>query len=165
MTAHVVDTNVPITANGDASHAPLTCQLACIARLRAIRTSGEIVIDDASLILDEYRRYLSPSGQPGVGDAFFRYLWQVQADPSKCEQVSITPMQDDPGNFAEFPADPNLKDFDYNDRKFVAVAIVSDHNPIIENATDTDWWNARNDLGRHGICVNFLCPDQMCQAE
>ncbi len=79
MTALVVDTNVPIVANGRAPQAGLTCVLACIDALDDLRLHHTIVLDNLGLILDEYRNNLSARGQPGVGDAFFKWVWQNQA--------------------------------------------------------------------------------------
>ena len=63
--------------------------------------------------------------------------------------------------FKNFPDDPDLDDFDPDDRKFVAVALASGTAPEILNASDTDWWNYRRPLERHGINVKFLCPELM----
>jgi hypothetical protein len=56
---------------------------------------------------------------------------------------------------------PRLGGFDRSDRKFVAVARASAHGPMIVNAVDTDWWIYRVALQRHGVRVEFLCPDLM----
>ena len=117
-----------------------------------------LVLDAGMLILSEYMRNLSLSGQPGAGDAFMKWAWAVQADPSKCERVRLHPVD---GSFEEFPEDPALAAFDPNDRKFVAVALASEHRPEILNATDTDWHVYRAALRKHGIKVRFLCPELM----
>ena len=65
-------------------------------------------------------------------------------------------------NFSlEFPDDPALTGFDSSDRKFVAVAVASEIQPALLNATDTDWWEYRVELERHGVNVHFLCPELM----
>lgn len=161
MKAFVVDTNVAVVANGDSNGASMQCQLACIAQLRYVKESGLVVIDSLGRMLSEYRRYLCQSGQPGVGDAFFRHLFLNQANPRKCEQVTITPHSENPDEFAEFPDDDELQSFDMGDRKFVAVALASKRRPEIQNAVDTDWWHARQALRRHRVRIRFLCPDHM----
>lgn len=93
-----------------------------------------------------------------VGDAFLKWLWSNQANPERCQQVAITPIEDDPMDFAEFPADPALAGFDRSDRKFVAVAVGSGREPAILNATNSDWWDCRGTLGANGIRLEFLCP-------
>jgi len=55
-----------------------------------------------------------------------------------------------------------LARFDRSDRKFVAVALASQLNPNVLNATDTDWWHYRECLAKHGVRVVFLCSDLMC---
>jgi len=111
------------------------------------------------LILGEYRRNLSPSGQPGSGDAFFKWLWNNQGNHDHCRRVNITPH--DNRGFAEFPDDPELEPFDNDDRKFVAVALASHNAPPILNATDSDWWEHRVALEGHGIRIKSLCPELM----
>ena len=100
----VVDTNVPLTANGGEDP---KCILACIDALRELMRSGHIVIDDKYLILKEYMHKLSPSGQPGVGDAFLKWVLNNQANVERCTQVPITPRQHDQ-DFVEFPSEAAL---------------------------------------------------------
>lgn len=161
MKTFVVDTNVPITANEKADHSGLECVLACVDALEKIHRAGKVVPDDGGLILDEYMRNLSLSGQPGAGDLFMQWLWRHQAVAGRCERVRINPCADDPTNFEEFPTDPGLADLDPNDRKFVAVALTSRTHPTILNATDTDWWHSKEALGQHGVRIDFLCTELM----
>jgi len=134
---------------------------ACITTLIEMRDHQRVLLDEQGLILDEYRRHLSPSGQPGPGDAFFKWLWDNQGNLDQCRQVSITPVKGGSRSFEEFPDDPDLAKFDREDRKFVAVAIASEEHPPILNASDTDWWDYRAVLGRHGVEIRFLCPELM----
>ncbi|MBS1911948.1 MAG: hypothetical protein JST22_08190 [Bacteroidetes bacterium] len=156
--AVVIDTNVAVAANG---HAGDDCELACINALAESRTSNMILLDDQGLILGEYRQRLSHSGQPGLGDAFFKWLWDNQANPRYCKQVMITPTNREATTFREFPDDPELTAFDPSDRKFVATAVASRLRPTIINATDTDWLDIQEPLKRYGIAVRFVCPDLM----
>ncbi len=156
----VVDTNVAIVANGRHEAASDQCVDACIDALLAAQ--GDVVlVDDGYRIFDEYQRHLSHAGQPGVGDAFFKWLWSNQANPVCCRQVGITPADLDGRVFLEFPDDPELEGFDRNDRKFVVVALASGDDPAILNASDSDWWEFRDALRRHGIRTEFLCPELM----
>ena len=129
MSAFVVDTNVPVVANGRTKQADPDCVIACIEALTEIRDQGVIMLDDALLILKEYMGNLSMSGQPGPGDFFMKWVWTIQAHPNHCQQVTITPRTDDPTNFVEFPLDTGLAGFDRSDRKFVAVALASGSTP------------------------------------
>jgi hypothetical protein len=157
----VIDTNVPIVANGGAPQADAACQLACIRKLETIRRSHRVFLDRSGLILGEYRLYLSPRGQPNVGDAFFKWLWDNQANEEVCHQVTITPIDDSHRAFLEFPEDPLLVTFDRSDQKFVAVVVSSAEQVPIVNATDTDWWDVRAALARHGVTIEFVCIDLM----
>lgn len=156
----VIDTNVAVVANGKHELAGPTCVLDCIGALKKARTQI-IVIDDDFHILKEYRRNLSPSGQPGAGDAFFKWLWENQSNLRRCLKVNIVPIPGGKENFSEFPNDPDLDGFDPSDRKFVSVALASDRQPPILNASDTDWWQYRDALGRNGIQIDFICPELM----
>lgn len=156
----IVDTNVPITANGHAEQASLACRLACISALRTIQAQRRISVDQSGLILQEYRRHLSPNGQPGLGDAFFKWLWNNQANPQVCIPVPITPAADGRG-FTEFPDDPALAQFDRSDRKFVAVARAHPLHPPIHNAVDTDWLSYQDALAQHGVVVEHVCQDDI----
>ncbi len=159
--AIVMDTNVAVVANGRTPQAGDRCVGTCIETLLTMRERHRVLLDELGLILSEYRHYLSPSGQPGPGDAFFKWLWDNQANPEHCRQVLITQTVDDHRNFEEFPDDPDLADFDPSDRKFVAVALASEEQPPILNAADTDWWEHREALNRHGVDIRFLCPELM----
>ena len=156
----VIDTNVGIVANGKHESAQPDCIIACIEALGEARRKV-VLVDDAYRIFDEYRRHLSPSGQPGAGDAFFKWLWNNQGNRRRCRQIKITPISRGNNQFAEFPDDPDLDGFDPSDRKFVAVARSSGLHPDILNATDRDWWERREALSRNGVTIQFLCPELM----
>jgi hypothetical protein len=156
-----MDTNVAVVANGRTPQAGDHCVGTCIAELLEMREQHRVLLDERGLILEEYRRHLSPSGQPGPGDAFFKWLWNNQANLEHCRQVPITRADDGDRGFEEFPDDPDLARFDREDRKFVAVAVASGEPAPILNASDTDWWNHREALSRHGVEIRFLCPDLM----
>jgi hypothetical protein len=157
--ARVVDTNVAIAANGAAPQADARCVQAAARALREVEENHIVVIDDDHRILREYRRHLSPSGQPGPGDRFFAWLWNVHADPRRCEQVPLTCLSADENDFAEFPEDPQLAGFDRADRKFLCVALKSSLQPVVLNATDTRSWPVYEEaLRRYGLRVEMLCP-------
>ena len=156
----IIDTNVAIVANNRSSATDLDCLNACILALTQARQQV-ILMDDVHRIFIEYRRHLSHSGQPGAGDAFFRWLWNNQANPRHCRLIAITTLESDDADFEEFPKDAELVTFDRNDRKFVAVALASGIAPVILNATDTDWWIYRKALERNHVHVQFLCPHRM----
>jgi hypothetical protein len=161
MAAFVVDTNVPIVANGK-SHADPACVIACVDALLEVRSTGVVVLDDGMRILSEYMNHLSLRGEPGAGDAFMKWVWSVQADENQCERVFLTLRRDNGSDdFAEFPDDPDLATFDWSDRKFVAAALASHREPVILNAVDSDWAESYDILLRNGVRVRFLCPQHV----
>lgn len=158
MSYVIVDTNVPIVANQKSSQASPQCILNCIQRLREIIGGQKIlVLDEKGLIFEEYKKNLSLSGQPGVGDAFFKWVHDNRYNPDRCQLVPITEISE--YNFAEFPQDEALKGFDLSDRKWVAVALTHPAKPPILNAVDSDWRDFRAQLDAHGVQVEFICPD------
>lgn len=159
MKAVVVDTNVPMVANGRTEQASAKCVCACIDALEMAMQKGLVVLDDGQRILREYMRNLSLSGQPGTGDFFMKWVWTNQAVPSRCEQVHVTPKSNSSNDFEEFPVDAELNNFDPSDRVFVAVARASPRRPRVLNAVDLGWWRFKKPLRRHGVKVEFLCPD------
>jgi hypothetical protein len=156
----VVDTNVALVASGR-SDTGISCVKECTLRLLEITTSGCIVIDTEWRILREYLNKLSPTGQPGPGDAFLKWVLTNQSNPERCKQVQLTPKPEDDLDFEEFPRHPGLAAFDRSDRKFVAVAATCKGGAVILQAADSKWWGWANALRECGIVVDFLCPDEI----
>ncbi|AMW30121.1 hypothetical protein [Arthrospira platensis] len=145
----IADTNVVIVANGKSSQASVECVINCVRRLREIQPNEILVLDDGWLIIQEYQKKLSSSGQPGVGDAFLKWLLTNQYNPQRCERIQITAISE--YNFVEFPNDPNLDGFDLSDCQFVAVAIAHPDKPPILNAVDSDWRDFSDQLATHEV--------------
>jgi hypothetical protein len=154
MTQGVVDANVPIVANGRSGNHHLECQLACVDALERIMKRGKVFIDDGGAILEEYTRYLYYRGQPGVGDAFFRFIIQNQANRRRVRQIAL-PLRGDTADYVDYPDDPRLATFDRSDRKY-AVCARKSRKPVL-NAVDSDWLEYRVALDENGIEVRFLC--------
>ena len=158
MPAVVVDTNVLVVSNGKSPQASAACVAACINALVDTVRESVVSIDSLGLILEEYANQgLSHSGQPGVGDYFFKWLFDNQWNVARCERVEIT--EHAARGFEEFPEVAELQAFDRSDRKFVAVALASANDPEILNAVDSDWWDFRVALAAAGVRIRFLCPD------
>ena len=153
-----MDTNVLVLAEG-IDTPPFQCQSSCAEALQNLVHSGAILIDDEWRILKEYESNLRLRGQPGVGQAFLKWLHSNLGNTERCQQVSLTERA--PNEFDEFPATPELSNFDPDDRKFVAVARAHEQNPLILVAIDRDWWIARSALERAGIALSFLCLEEM----
>jgi hypothetical protein len=162
--AFVIDTNVPVSANGS-SHADPACVVACIDALAGVQQHGIVVLDDGMLILQEYMDNLSMSGEPGAGDAFMKWVWNIQGDRNLCERVPLT-LRGNGGqqDFVEFPDDPNLAAFDPADRKFAAAALASSNAPTVLNALDTDWAESYYALTSYGLNIRFLCPQHVSRS-
>ena len=158
----IVDTNVPLVANGKADQASEDCVETCIDELLNITEgNAKLVLDDLRRIIAEYRNKLNPGGFPGVGDAFLKWVEINWANPQQCDLVSITPIDGLETNFQEFPTDPALVDFDPDDRKFIAVALAHPEKPPILQALDTAWWHYRDALHQNGVTVDFICEDDI----
>ena len=158
MTAFVVDTNVAIVANGRDTHADARCPLTCVKQLKSLAARGVVAIDDAGAILQEYANHLSRSGQPGMGDAFFKYVINYQYQNRRVRRVTVTPSADDERGFEELPENT----FDPSDRKFLAIAVVA--KAVVLNATDSDWREQEALMERLGVEVSQLCPQYASRA-
>lgn len=157
----VVDTNVPVVANGRSEQASPECVRSCAVRLRELTKKGILVLDDRWIILKEYMANLRSSGQPGSGDAFLKWVLTNYRNPNFCELVNITPKDSSETDFEEFPCDPALENFDPTDKKFVAVAVAHPGRPPILEAVDVEWWQMRQTLSAAGVSVDFLCKDDL----
>ena len=152
MTVFVVDTNVAIAANGRGTHADIPCQLTCVRKLNSLVAQETVAIDDGNLILDEYRKRLNFSGGPGVGDVFFKHVFNHQYQDCRVRRIRVTPTGDDRRGFEELPENA----FDRSDRKFLAVAVAAD--AVVLNATDSDWGEQQALMDGLGVKVDELCP-------
>ena len=158
----IVDTNVAVVANGKSEQASGDCEVSCIDKLLEI-TGGKskLALDDQRRIIEEYQNKLNPDGQPGVGDAFLKWVEINWANPNRCVRVPITPIENSETDFKEFPDDPELQKFDPDDRKFIAVALAHSKKPPILQAVDSQWWDFRDALSRHGVTVEFICENDI----
>jgi hypothetical protein len=157
----VVDTNVPLVANKRAAQASSECVSTCAVRLRELTRRGKLVLDDGWRILKEYMANLRSDGQPGPGDAFLKWVHTNYSNPDRCELVRITPSDSSETDFEEFPTDPELRNFDLSDRKFIAVALAHPEKPPILQATDAEWWEMRESFRRAGVTIDFVCQEDI----
>ena len=153
----VVDTNVLMVANKKNKAASPGCIQVCAGKLREIADAGKVVLDDGWRILHEYGRHLNPSGQPGFGDFFYKWVLTNRKNPRRCELVKITLLPADMENFQEFPKDKKLEVFDPSDRKFIAVSMAHSQHPPVLQALDSEWWKFKIELEDNGVNVVFLC--------
>ncbi len=158
MPKFVVDTNVPIVANARDGAYDLDCILATIDRLRRIREGETVVLDFAGNIIAEYKKYLSPAGQPGVGDSFYQHILRNIGNEARVALVALE--VDGNGDYKSFPSDHRLKKFDQSDRKFAVAAISV--GAVVVNAVDSDWLEYRDALKDNGIVIEFVCGEDIC---
>ena len=152
MKVFVVDTNVAIAANGRNTHADDQCRLACRQKLQAVVKNQVIAVDHQGAIVVEYAKHLNHSGEPGVGDKFFKHVFNYQYQDAHVRRVPVTPSADEGRGFEELP--PNS--FDPSDRKFVAVAVAG--GAVVLNATDSDWDEHAALMNSLAVEVHQLCP-------
>lgn len=157
----VVDTNVATTANGANSEAGASCIAASAKALQTIMSSGHVFVDQGGLIVREYRANLKAKGQPGPGDAYFKWLLTHEWGGHRVTRVSITQRDDDPDDFDEVPAAPVGIIYDRSDRKFLAVAAAHLEHPPILQSFDSKWWGWQKSLQEVGITIHFICPEEI----
>ncbi|MCA3363598.1 MAG: hypothetical protein INF74_16810 [Roseomonas sp.] len=157
MKRAIVDTNVPIVANGKADGLSsggipsIDCREASVEFLIKLLKEGRVLLDLAGEIQAEYARHLNPAGQPGVGDRFYQAV--LHSAPQRVERIELPKDQD--GNFTHYPKDPALVSFDRSDRKFVALALHAKAPVVV--ATDSDWVESKAALHRNRVKTVFLC--------
>ena len=164
MDAVIVDTNVIVIANDTDDNDRRDCSERCQERLHQILSHGEkVVIDNNWRILGEYEDNVNPNARKGVGDLFVKRLLQNLKNPEICTMVHITPSVGNGTDFEEFPDDPALSDFDPDDRKFIAVALVYEsihqQKATLLQAADSQWYGFRETLIRNGLEVEFICEE------
>lgn len=148
----VIDTNVAIVANGKSDHSSIDCEIACIEVLEKCKDL-KLALDTEGLVMDEYSKHLNYAGQPGVGDMFFKYLYDNQYSELNVSLHEITPISDETRGFKELP----VNDFDPSDRKILTTAFVAGASVV--NATDSDWEESRKFLKELNVNVHQLCPE------
>ena len=169
MSAYVVDENVPRVANElsrinthqqrQTPQADLACIASCVRKLRELQSAEIVVLDDGGNVLRAYRRNLSGKGQPGSGDAFFRYISERQYDPKRVRRVPLD--QNDEGKYEVIPQDSSLNAFDEDDLIYVALVLTDQCRSNILNAVDSDYLEFENELLEYGIYVEELCPHSL----
>jgi predicted nucleic acid-binding protein len=151
MARYVIDTNLAIVANGDDENVNIDCRLAAVKLLQKATEKGRIFLDSGGAIQSEYRRYLNPKGQPGVGDRF--YLEVINSNPSIITRIDVEKSAS--GQYVDLPQALIDAGFDPSDRVFAAVAKKS--KAKVYNAVDTDWLHHIRIIEENGIRVVFVC--------
>jgi hypothetical protein len=152
----VVDTNVAVVANGRSDEnggriPSIDCRFAAVEFLLELMETGTVLLDLAHEIQSEYRNQLRPSGQPGVGDQFYRTV--LNSAPNRIERIDLPKGED--GEYSDLPRSLIKANFDRSDRKFAALAKRT--NAAVANATDSDWVIHHKTIIATGIQVKFIC--------
>jgi hypothetical protein len=153
MTEVIVDTNVAVVANQQNFGVVASCIDACIIFIAMARGEHVVLIDDADAIRQEYAQALQQSRPYGLGALFLQHVYQHQYNPARVRRVALA--LDADGEYADFPNDPALANFDPSDRKFATLA--RNTGVPVTNATDSDWIDNIAALNAQQISVDFLC--------
>ncbi len=152
----IVDTNVPIVANGSGEHSK-ECASTCAKLIGEIMNEHSIVLDDRWLIMDEYKSNLRTHNGNEISDIFLKWTLTNRENSDRCVRVNINLRSNDECDIVEFPSTSGLESFDREDRKFVAIAVAHDEHPPVLEAADSKWWDFQNELKACGVSVVFLC--------
>ena len=126
----------------------------CIELLQQIKERGTyVLLDEDNEIFDEYKCYLDFSGQPGVGDGFFKWLNDNRWGFPSSELVKLHKTEN---GYEEFPIEMEQANVDPNDKKFFAASNAHPAKPEIFEAVDSKWWNWRDVAMQCGIQIRFL---------
>ena len=156
----VIDTNVAATANGAHEGASLACVVSSGRALQEVMGDGHLFVDADGLIVDEYRRVLDASGEPGPGDAFLKWVMTHEWSEQRVTRVAITPRSLGAG-FEELSTPPIGVSYDPSDQKFLAVSAAHDDRPPVLQSLDSKWWGWRVALANDGVRIHFLCPSEI----
>ena len=135
----------------------ITCAAKCAKELNEIAKNGLLVLDTDGVVFDEYKRYLSFSGQPGAGDVFFKWLADHRYNAEYVRQVVLERDQAREYEYSQYPDSAELRGFDRSDRVFVALARAHPDHPSILTALDSDYWHFRGPLENSGVDVIHVC--------
>ena len=161
----IVDTNVAVVASKDSDELSeddpfKECVTTCVERLEQINSDEmKLALDSERRIIDEYRRNLESMNRFSMGFQFYRWVERNWTNPERCDLIEITPVDGPKINFEEFPNDPDLDDFDDDDRKFIAVARAHPDNPPIWQAVDSKWRGFLDILRENDVTVEYICED------
>lgn len=147
----VIDTNVPLVVKLPDGR-PQELVDACEEILEEILDNRlPVVTDELGEIIEEYFNQLSRAGQPTLGDAFARYVFDNRYSWEPAMRPDIQPDPVVEHSYAVLGGDD--AEIDPSDRKLVAAAKVAGV-PVVQ-ATDTKWLDWGAVLGRHGVRVEY----------
>jgi hypothetical protein len=159
----VVDTNVPVTANGAHEDASADCVAACGRALQQVMDGGHLFVDNAGSIAAEYRNNLAAFRDVRPGNVFLKWFLTNEWNPARVTHVTVSPRDGHPQEFAELPAPPDGVRYDPSDRIFLAVSAAHPEHPPVLQALDSKWWGWREALEAAEVTIDFVCPEEIAQ--
>jgi Holliday junction resolvasome RuvABC ATP-dependent DNA helicase subunit len=160
MREFIIDTNVPLVAQGSAIQMSDDCVINCVDFLEDLFTNKiKLVIDSDYHLIHEYENQMRKGTRLDYGNRFLKWIYSNQANTHKIKTVEINQL--DEYNFEEVP--PSLIEigFDNSDRKFIAVAIANNNQAPVAQAADSKWIGWEEALINEGISVYFLCKEEL----
>ncbi len=156
----IMDTNVAVkaaTPPGKCKEEELKMQKTCMKFIKNFTDNPEskLVIDTDYEIIREYRNRVP--GNTNIGKIFWRWFNAYAGRISSEDIVKLE--KDSDGNYLMFPMEQRTKDFDYSDRKFIALAKAHPEHPPIIEAADGKWLGYRDIFEEYGIHIKFLDLD------
>ncbi len=172
MSPRVVDTNVAMIAGGHNEVATRACIDNAIDFIdRVMQGEVIVIIDDDFEALGEYGGKLpSETRSEDLAGQFLIYLFNYQGDEERVRRVKLK--RDMDLHYIDYPdnndtwtaSDPRCKQFDGDDKKWVALArrfkIDNGKDAPIVNAADRCWRAFETHLRAAGVLLEFLCVDE-----
>lgn len=162
MTLAVVDENLLIVANdltrrsrGVAVCCPEAndeCRLNAVNELTRLVRMGGVILDIDDIFFTKYRSCSSMAGQPGVGDAFLKVVFERGYDPNWATRVLIVE-----GELYRLPEIILSSGFDRDDLCWLSAAYNSPQPSEVLNAVDSDYREWAEVISDAGISVREIC--------
>lgn len=148
---YVVDTNVPLVAEGLHGGACKECCLDAISWVAHVTAGHSIVLDSGREILSEYRRQLErlQGRDPGLAGKFYEYALA----PENHVIAAITRSKTAVFGYDEIPKTAKLQGFDARDFKFIATAVSHGGPNTIVQCADSKWLTFESALAEIGVTV------------
>lgn len=159
MAELIIDTNVPIVAQGNSAFS-FDCENVCADFMeKIIAGKNTIVLDSDGYILSEYENNHNKKGPSTYLKVYLKWLYNNIGNPQKVKFVDIH--SDGNKLFVEVPDSISIIGFDRSDLKFIALSIANSNLAPIVEAADSKWIGWEKALNDEGISVIFLCKSEL----
>lgn len=116
---------------------------------------SKLALDLNYEIITEYRNRIPRN--TNIGSIFWKWFDTYLGTISLDDFVKLD--RDKNGNYIAFPLEERTKDFDFSDRKFVALARTHSERPPIVEAADGKWLGFIEVFEEYGVHIEFLDID------